>query len=475
MEDRIASPRLASPRLASFRAATVTLLLGCSSPTAGDGSGFEASSAPADATVAAAPHSELVHPTSGTAPTVPEDWIGYELEVSPPTVRYLGTVEESALGSDLGQFFGEGDPGEPPALDPVSEVGPETMLWIEVNAITGDVYELTMTRADVYAVHEWMVEHDFDKPRGPGGELLPDDPSMGANAELPDVQELQAPAAPGKGSLGVEPRTNNSWSDNDDSRSRLAIIDGFSANHFPFRTISWMDGGIYGCTGTLIGQKILLTAAHCVWDTVSNSFVQHDIHPRRNGTISYHGSAGLDRYWINASYTNESCGSGESCNKYDIAAVELTEDMGDVVGAMGFAATNTTATESYQIRMRGYPSCHADYSDQRPAGCSPTANMLYGSAQDCDASNFHAGGCYGDGWYCEFEAPCDGSGGQSGSAAYTYDISGFGGNPGAIGVYSQSECAPEDCENNSTPNHFTRITPDQAAVISLAKSVWNSW
>jgi len=419
------------------------------------------------------------HPANNIATTVPEDWIGYELDLSPPAVRHLGMVGmvgmvgESDVASGLAQLFGEGEPGEPPDLEAVSEVGPETMLWIEVNAVTGDVYELTMPRGDVYAIHEWMVEHDFDKPRGPGGELLPDDPSMGANAELPDVRHLES-QLPGAGSLGIEPRTNHSWSNGADSRSRMAIADGFTASHFPFKTISYMDGGTYGCTGTIIGEKVLLTAAHCVWNTDLDELDQQNVYPRRDGNTSPHGSAQLGLFWINPDYLDESCGSpGEPCNMYDIAIIQLTDDLGNDVGAMGFAATNTTATVGYQIRMRGYPSCHADWADQRPASCS--SKKLYGSGQDCDASNFHAGGYYSDNWYCEFKATCDGSAGQSGAAAYTYDISGFGGNPAALGVFSQMDCDGEECMGNATPNHFTRITPDQAALFSVAKSAWGSW
>jgi len=257
----------------------------------------------------------------------------------------------------------------------------------------------------------------------------------------------------------------------------MTVADGFAINHWPFRTIAHMDYGTqFNCTGTIIGEKVLLTAAHCMWSIGSESLLNSNIRARRDPSqASPYGTTSIARYWLPSQYANNECGDSEACNKYDIAAVELNSDIGDSTGGMGFASCNTTSTQAATNYMRGYPSCASGqtWSSSRPSPC--TSFALYGSTQLCGTDYFHSGACWGDGWYCEMLASCDGSPGQSGAAMYTYDIPAFEGNPGAIAVYSEYECVDPWCDESTHPNKFTRITPDVAYIISVAKSVWGSW
>jgi V8-like Glu-specific endopeptidase len=130
-------------------------------------------------------------------------------------------------------------------------------------------YRMTMARADAQLVHAWMEEEGFTQPRGPDGESLP--PRQGPVEESPmavgpmeEATQLETDTSPAQSSFtNGPPPPEHTWSDGNDSRARMAVADGFSINHWPFRTIAHMDVGD-GCTGTVIGEKVLLTAGHCV-------------------------------------------------------------------------------------------------------------------------------------------------------------------------------------------------------------------
>jgi V8-like Glu-specific endopeptidase len=479
--------RLRSP-LSSLLSPVSCLLsivaVGCDSPSA---------STPRPATVAGdRAHDDLVPgheaPYSEGPTAVPEDWIGYELGVAAPTVIYLGQAELSEDGPDLVREGPGNFEVDDLGLD-LQDFGPDYLVWAEINVASGEMYQFAMLRSDAEVVHSFLAEHGYDKARGPGGEVLADS-EVGSAADLPDAAmesdstrlTLQADVPRASDSEDTQsptsftsetPPPQHTWSNGVDSRTKRAVADGYSTNHFPYRTIAHMSAGS-GCTGTLIGQKVLLTAAHCLY--ASGSYFNHNIRPRRDPSVaSPYGTSGTARLWIRDSYLNGSCGTSENCNKYDIAIAELTSNQGDQTGALGFAATTTTDTTGFENVMRGYPSCLSgqSWSSSRPDPCTPFA--LYGSLQTCYPSDFHSGGCWSDGWYCEFEATCDGSPGQSGSAVYTHDVPGFGGNPVALGVYSQYNCVPPNCDDKPHPNEFTRITPDTAYLISLSKSLWGSW
>jgi V8-like Glu-specific endopeptidase len=429
-------------------------------------------------------------------PNTPEDWIGYSIGLEPATRTYLGVLEPGDDDAVPAMLYG---PNAEVAEELTEEIEPTanaegTLVWIEIDS-NNNVYRHELPRGDGWRLYEHMKEsghtsgtlpqemplEDFESPLGLGNE------------------PQQLPSHSGLSLKSQEHDPLHTWSNGTDSRVRMGVTDGFSATHWPFRTIGHLrTGGISGgCTGTIIGKRTILTSAHCVWD--GDSVIGHDFTPRRDssdddGPYCTSGTGYCDPETTNYIFMQEwlddsTCGTqsaNASCFAHDIAVVRISEQVGLSSGAMGFGAFNTTATEGYdEIFMRGYPACTPTGDWQYAIPKTPNNTCYWGNlyghinSQDCNVDQWAYGGCRDDGWYCTFDVSCDGSAGQSGSAFYSYETS-LGDTPVALGVYSKAECCPGTaqqcvsslCTNNSFPNGVTRITPDVASELAYWKSQW---
>ena len=68
--------------------------------------------------------------------------------------------------------------------------------------------------------------------------------------------EWQSSRAAGKNSSGAAPLSNN---------SRIAYGEMASTNQFPFAALVY--GNTFQCSGSLVSPRVVLTAAHCVYDS----------------------------------------------------------------------------------------------------------------------------------------------------------------------------------------------------------------
>lgn len=388
------------------------------------------------------------------------------------SVRVLGKgqlvdppEEDAFMGDDPDE--GEQDPVERPA----DTVPSEEQVYNVFN--TGNMweYEVRMGPEMLDAIHE---------KRDAAGETQAtegvDDPD---SVEL--LQRLFLPMTIG----GSSAAALTGWSNGNDSR-----IIRSPTTLWPWRTISQfhsVGGDNSNCTGTLIGPRHLITAAHCINRMGTNVWYTFGVAPGRNGVgLMPYGDSTIDPnpspgdpvrwYWTHSAWRNNcpdattaSTSEKLACTKYDIAMIVIPDRLGDMTGWMGYVARPASALNVEDNYNRGYPKC-ADFSDQ-PANCQTA--RLYGHTGICSM------GAYleplSNGWNRIIRNSCDISAGHSGSAVYHYwDPPQVPGNA-SYAVVAMVEvwhhcgvCGPDD----DFPARARRITPGVLDVISWLRQTF---
>lgn len=105
---------------------------------------------------------------------------------------------------------------------------------------------------------------------------------------------------------------------------------------FPWRSqnkiyVTFPNGKTYGCSGTLIQAKYLLTAGHCVYSKADGGWYKKlEAIPGLNGTYKPYGS-------VYGTYVRSYKGWTQSKSpNYDIALVTLDKSIGNTVGWFGY-------------------------------------------------------------------------------------------------------------------------------------------
>ncbi|SEN21884.1 glutamyl endopeptidase [Lihuaxuella thermophila] len=146
---------------------------------------------------------------------------------------------------------------------------------------------------------------------------------------------------------------------------------------FPYRSVTYIyfrnpnDGGWYACTGAIIDDNTVLTAAHCLYDTYYNNYMTHlAVVPGKNGGYNPYGVASdptnliVTNAWASKVAPDPEHVTGDMI-AVDYGVVKFPSGMFTALGSFKLKASPTQNT---QINVTGYPYDKPDGTMWRALG-----------------------------------------------------------------------------------------------------------